>query len=116
MQEPNKKLEVVSVAIDELKLSEYNPRKMSEKQEEDLTESLKRFGFIDPLIVNNFPGRENVIIGGHQRYKIVKKLGYKEVSVVYVNLDKKQEKELNLRLNKNTWKVPQTLDTFSMCY
>jgi len=102
MTAENKKLEIVSVSINELKMSEYNPRKMTEKQEEDLTEGLKRFGVVDPLIVNNFPGRENIIIGGHQRYKILKKLGHKEVSVVYVNLDEKKEKELNLRLNKNT--------------
>ena len=102
MSEENKKLEIVSVAIGDLKPSEYNPRKMSEKQEQDLTKSLKRFGCLDPLIVNSFPTREGVIIGGHQRFKIMKKLGYKEVPVVYTSLDEKKEKELNLRLNKNT--------------
>ena len=102
MTEPNKKLEIVSVAIKQLKPSEYNPRKMTEKQEEDLTESLKRFGCLDPIIVNMFSGRENIIVGGHQRYRILDKLGYKEVPVIFVSLDEKKEKELNLRLNKNT--------------
>lgn len=97
----NKKLEIVTVAISQLKPSEYNPKKMTKKQEEDITESIKRFGLVDPLIVNNFPSRENIIIGGHQRYHIMKKLGYKEIPVVFISLNEKQEKELNLRLHKN---------------
>lgn len=97
----NIKLEIVSVAISQLKPSEYNPRKMTEQQEKEITESLKRFGCVDPLIVNCFPGRENVLVGGHQRLKIAKKLGYQEIPVVYVNLNPEREKELNLRLNKN---------------
>jgi DNA modification methylase len=94
-------LKIVSVAISNLKPSEYNPRKMTEKQEKDITESIKRFGLVDPIIVNNYPERENIIIGGHQRYKIALKLKYHEVPVVYVNLNPDKEKELNLRLNKN---------------
>ena len=98
----NKNLKIILVATSQLKPSTYNPRKMSEKQELDLTESLTRFGCLDPLIINRFPGRENIIIGGNQRYKIMKKLGYKEMPVVFVNLNEEKERELNLRLNKNT--------------
>jgi DNA modification methylase len=101
MSQSNTKLEIVSVAISKLKPSEYNPRKMSEDQEEKITESIKRFGLVDPIIVNQYSGREDIIIGGHQRYKIAKKLGYKEMPVVYVNLNPEKEKELNIRLNKN---------------
>jgi len=101
MNETNKKLKIVTVAISQLNPSEYNPKRMTKKQEEDITESIKRFGLVDPLIVNSFPGRENIIVGGHQRYKIMKKLGYKEIPVVFVSLNEKREKELNLRLHKN---------------
>jgi len=94
-------IEIVQVPISQLRPSEYNPRKMSDKQEADLTESLKRFQFVDPIIVNSFPAREGVVIGGHQRLKIAKKIGYKDVPVVYLNLNLEQEKELNLRLNAN---------------
>jgi DNA modification methylase len=99
--ENNQKLEIVSVAISALKPSEYNPKKMTKKQEADITESIKRFGMVDPIIVNSYPGRENIIIGGHQRYKIIKKIGHKEIPVVFVSFNEKQEKELNLRLHKN---------------
>lgn len=94
-------MEIVEVPISELKPSEYNPRQMTEKQVEDLTNSIKEFGLVDPIIVNRHPGRENVVVGGHQRLKIASVLGFQTVPVVYVDLDEKRERELNLRLNKN---------------
>lgn len=81
---------------------EKNPRRLTTKQEKDLTESMKRFGFANPLILNSHAGRENIIIGGHQRLKVAKKLGFKEVPVVYLDLTPEKEKELLIRLNKNT--------------
>ncbi len=90
-------MEIKQVKISELKPAEYNPRLMTEKQALDLETSIKRFGFVDPIIVNI----DNTIIGGHQRCKIAKKLGMTEVPVFYLDLDKEKEKELNLRLNKN---------------
>jgi len=96
------KIDIEYVAINELKPAEYNPRKLTEAEERDLTNSIKEFGLVDPLIVNNAKGRENVIIGGHQRYYIAKKLGIKQVPIVYITInDIKKEQELNLRLNKN---------------
>lgn len=95
-------IKIEDVSISSLKLSSYNPRKMTEKQEVDLMESLKRFGLVDPIIVNSYPGRENTIIGGHARFKIAQKLKFKTVPVVYLSLPQNKEKELNLRLNRNT--------------
>jgi DNA modification methylase len=57
---------------------------------------------VDPLICNGSAERRNIIIGGHQRYRAAKDLGYKTVPVVYVDLDEARERELNLRLNRNT--------------
>lgn len=112
MKDKNIKIEIVPTSL--LKEAEYNPRKMTSQQEQDLTESIKKFGLADPLIVNGYETRKNVIIGGHQRFKIAKKLGYKKVPVVYVNLTPNQEKEFNLRLNRNTgewdWELLKEFD------
>jgi hypothetical protein len=98
-----KDLRIEYVKIDELKPAEYNPRKASKKQVEDVRKSIERFGLVDPLIVNNAENRKNVVIGGHLRLKVAKDMGYKEVPCVYVNIpDIEKEKELNIRLNKNT--------------
>lgn len=95
-------IKIVYVPIGELKPSEYNPRKWSEVQIENLKESISRFGLVDPMLCNSAEGRNNIVIGGNFRLKVAKDLGYKEVPVVYVNIpDLEKEKELNIRLNKN---------------
>ena len=95
-------MEVKQIPINKIKPNEYNPKKLTIKQAEDLKTSIRKFGVVDPLIVNRAEGRENILIGGHQRLKVLKELGYKKVPVVYVNIpDVEQEKELCLRLSRN---------------
>lgn len=95
-------MKVVKRKISELIPAEYNPRKLSPKQENDLKNSLLEFGLVDPIIVNVNADRKNVIIGGHQRLKVWQKLGNKEIDCVEVDLSLEKERELNVRLNKNT--------------
>jgi len=97
------KLKIHQVPIKELKPSDYNPRKWSESAINQLKESVEKFGMVDPIICNSASNRKNVVIGGHFRLKIAKDLGFKEVPIVYLNIsDIEKEKELNIRLNKNT--------------
>lgn len=99
----NQNLKIVEVKIDELQPASYNARKHSEEQMMQLQESIKRHGLVDPIIVNGAPERKNIIIGGHFRALAAKELGMETVPVIYINIeDIKKEKELNLRLNKNT--------------
>jgi DNA modification methylase len=98
-----KELNIVYVPISDLKPAEYNPRKISKEALEQLKESISRFELVDPIIVNAAPRRKNVVIGGHMRLRAAKENGLKNVPVVYVRIPNlKKEKELNLRLNKNT--------------
>lgn len=94
-------LTIIHIAVESLKAAEYNPRRMTEEQAADLRTSIERFGIVDPIIVNAHPDRANIVVGGHQRLAIAKTLGMKTVPCVAVNLDERQERELNLRLNKN---------------
>ena len=86
----------------ELIAAEYNPRQLTKDQHKDLTDSIKRFGLVDPLIVNTHKERKNILVGGHQRLKIAQELNIKEIPCVEVELNPDQEKELNIRLNKNS--------------
>ncbi len=98
-----KQLTIQHINVTELKPALYNPRRWSDDQTAHLTESIERFGLVDPLIVNGAPRRHNIVIGGHFRLKIAKDLGFTEVPVVYVDIpDEAKERELNLRLNRNT--------------
>jgi len=90
--------------IEKKKLSEltpapYNPRQSTAKQEKHLKASLEKFGVVEPIIFNKKTG---YIVGGHFRVRELKKLGYKEIECVIVDLSEEDEKELNIRLNANT--------------
>lgn len=99
----SKKINISYVDISNLVPADYNPRSWDESSASKLADSIKRFGLVDPLIVNKAPNRNNIIIGGHFRFEVAKSLGLKKVPVVYVNIaDIDKEKELNLRLNRNT--------------
>ena len=95
-------MKIEQVKINEIKPAVYNPRKWDDKIISDMTESIKRFGLCDPLLVNGAPERKNILIGGHLRLKVATTLGFTEVPVVYLNIPEiEREQELNLRLNKN---------------
>lgn len=88
--------------ISELNQAKYNPRiELSETDEtfKKIEKSIEEFGYVEPIIVNK---KNNVIVGGHQRVNVLKKNGYTEIECVIVDLDEKQEKKLNLALNKIT--------------
>jgi len=95
--------------INELKFAEYNPRKLTEEQKKQLSKSLDKFGLAEPIVIN----KNNVIIGGHQRLKILKNKNVKEIDVSVPErlLNDDEEKELNLRLNKNLGEWDFTLLT-----
>tara|TARA_Y100001963_G_scaffold154691_1_gene244055 strand:- start:516 stop:1157 length:642 start_codon:yes stop_codon:yes gene_type:complete len=88
--------------IKDLIRAKYNPRKLTKVKEQDLNDSLTKFGMVDPVIINMNDKRKNIIIGGHQRVKVWESLGNKEVDCVELNITEDEEKELNIRLNKNT--------------
>jgi len=96
-------LKIVQVPIDQLKHYENNPRVWTDQATEQLKQSIRKYGLIDPAICNSAKGRENIILGGNFRVHVAKELGFTTVPVVYVNIgDREKEAELSLRLNQNT--------------
>ena len=89
-----------NIPVNDLIEAEYNPRFMSDEKREEIENSIKKFGLVEPIVVNSFKGRENVVIGGHQRLLICKDLGHTKVPCSIRCLDLPDEKELNIRLNK----------------
>lgn len=78
----------------------YNPRqnlKKGDYQYDRLHDSVERFGFVVPLVVNL---RNNTLISGHQRYKVLAEMGVDEVEVIAVDLDEEKEKMLNIAMNR----------------
>ncbi len=86
--------------ITELFPADYNPRKDLQEGDpefEKLKRSIEQFGYVDLVIFNN---RTNTTVGGHQRIKVLEKLGYTEIDCVIIDMDLEQEKALNVALNK----------------
>jgi DNA modification methylase len=73
-----------------------NPRVIGDEQYRALTENLRKFGIVDPLIVD----QHNRIVGGHQRLKALKAMGVKEVPIVKLSLTSNEFKVLNVALNR----------------
>lgn len=104
-------MEIRKLGVEELKPAAYNPRKALKKGDKEykkIERSIEEFGYIDPIIVNS----DLTIIGGHQRFTVLKDLGFKEVECVMVDVDKDKEKALNIALNKisGEWDLPKLKD------
>ena len=95
-------MKVKDYKVKSLKFAEYNPRHITDKQFEQLKKSISKFDTVEPIIVNVHPDRKNVIVGGHMRARAALDLGIETFPCVEVNLNLEDEKELNVRLNKNT--------------
>ena len=107
---------IIQKPIDSLIFAEYNPRQLSDDQYKHLKDSITRFGLVDPIIINKNKDRKGIIIGGHQRVKVAKTMGIKEVPCVEIDLTYDWERELNVRLNKNTgdWDFDILNEAFEM--
>lgn len=85
--------EVEKINLIDLEVADYNPRRISDRNLNKLRESIHSFGFVDPIIINL---KNNRIIGGHQRYKVLME-------------DYDNNKQLNLyRLGDIGWAFPDT--------
>ena len=94
-------MEIKELSLKELKPAAYNPRKKlkkGDKEYEKIKQSLLKFGYVDPIIVNE----DLTVIGGHQRLTVLKDLDYETAKCVIVDLPKEDEKALNIALNKIT--------------
>lgn len=104
-----KRFEVHMVPIDKLIPADYNPRTLDEFDRKEIKNSLQKYGFVENTIVNMHEGREYTIIGGHQRIEIAKSIGITEVPCMFMDLTFDEERELNVRLNKNGGKFDNDL-------
>lgn len=95
----NQKIKIEEVPVDLLKELPDNPRTWTMKSAEDLTESIRRFGIVDPLVINY----DGTVLGGNFRVSVLKEMGLKAIPCVRLDIkNENRARELALRLNKNT--------------
>lgn len=107
-----KGLLIQKVPIEKLNPAKYNPRKdlqPGDPEYEKLKRSIEEFGYVEPIVWNKRTGN---VVGGHQRFKILKEKGETEPICVVVDEDETREKALNLALNKisGDWDMPKLKD------
>jgi len=85
------------IPVNKIKNNPANPRAITERQKAELRKSLNKFGFVEPIVLNN----DLTVIGGHQRLATAIDLGHDKVPAFIVSLNQKDADELTIRLNKN---------------
>lgn len=79
--------------ITELNAYERNAKMHPQKQVQQIADSMREFGFINPIIVDE----NKVIIAGHGRFEAAKLLGLREVpTIAAVHLSKAQVRAYRL--------------------
>jgi hypothetical protein len=84
------------VATSALKVDGKNPNKMSREQHDRLKASIKKFGFIVPIITN----KDLLIADGEQRWVIAKELAMPNVLVIRLPIEEVNRHLIRQVLNK----------------
>lgn len=96
------KSESVELNRSAIHFADYNPRKLSEESRKTLKRGIKKFGLVGGIVVNKQTGL--TVVSGHQRLSVMDELqkfpenDYR-IRVDIIDVDEKQEKELNILLN-----------------
>lgn len=87
---------IVNLSINEVEPNCDQPRKYFDDEAlEELSESIKRYGLIQPVVVSKKEGYYE-IIAGERRWRACKRAGLKEIQVIVREDDKRRNKEIAL--------------------
>ena len=104
-EEPTERVtpQIVWRKISELHKADYNARRATPQQRASLRECMEKFGWQGSYAVINInPQRKDIIVSGHLRIDVWSKdLGNAECPWIECYLPEEEERELNIRLNKN---------------
>lgn len=96
-------MKTVEINVTEIRPYEKNNKKHPQSQVEDIAESIRQFGFKQPIVVD----KDKVIIIGHGRFEAAKMLGLKTVPcVVADDLTDEQVRKLRIvdnKTNESEW-------------
>ena len=96
-------MKVTETGVKELKPYEKNTKKHDKTQIANVAESIKQYGFVQPIVVD----KDNSIVIGHCRYEAAKKLKLETVPCVCVDeLTDEQVKALRIvdnKSNESSW-------------
>lgn len=98
-------MKIINLKLNEIRPYEDNAKKHPPEQVEQVANSIKEFGFNQPIVVD----KDNVIVVGHGRYMASQSLGLEEVPVLVLDqLNENQLKAYRLadnKLNESDWNM-----------
>lgn len=110
-------MNIQTILLKNINPAEYNPRSINKDEFAGLKTSLETFGQQENLIVN----KNMTLISGHQRMNAMLELNWTEAVCNVVDLDKHDEKKLNVLMNSQaisgTWddlKLAEILDELKL--
>ncbi len=95
--------------LSDIKPYEKNAKKHPKKQVEQVANSIKEFGFNQPVVVD----KNGVLIVGHGRLEAAKLLGLEEIPTITVDLTEEQAKAYRLadnKLNESEWDMSLVIE------
>lgn len=95
----NKDLKITYIRIDDLVPNPWNPNVMDDEMYRRLVESIREFGFVDPVTARKV-GRSWQIIDAEHRVRGAKELGYETVPAVVIEADDTEAEQLTIVLNE----------------
>jgi hypothetical protein len=106
---------VTSMRVNDIKPYEKNPRKMPDRAIEIVSESLKRFGWQQPIVVD----KENVIVVGHTRWTAAQRIGLDMAPVIVAeHLSDEEIRAYRIADNRTadftTWDYPELISELEM--
>lgn len=93
----DEKQSIIQVNPEEISVNPYQPRRVfSDSHINELVESIRTYGIIQPLIVTKKEGGGYELIAGERRWRSAKKLDLKKVPVIVRDADKQEKLEIAL--------------------
>ena len=102
-------MQIIEKAIDTIIPYDKNAKKHPKKQIGQIADSIKAFGFAQPIVVD----KKGVIIVGHGRYEAAKKLDMAVVPVLELDLTEEEAKSYRLadnKLNESDWEMDLVIE------
>lgn len=104
---------VTTIPRNKIKKADYNPRIIDDDNLKRLTKDIREHGLVTPLVWNK---RTGVLVSGHQRLAAMDKIHRKDdypVPVAVIDVDEKEEKQLNVQMNNPSLQGSWDLDALS---
>jgi hypothetical protein len=99
---PTAKLKIVKVPVERIHPNPWNPNRQDDRTYQANRESIRTFGFIDPVTARPHPDIDGdwQIIDGEHRFRAAQDEGMTEVDLIPLKLDDNAAKKLTVILNE----------------